>query len=41
MLIVAGFLLVYPHRTADAVGFGLIALVLAWQILRRKEAPRH
>jgi TRAP-type uncharacterized transport system fused permease subunit len=41
MLIVAGFLLVYPHRTSDAIGFGLIALVLAWQYMRRKEAPRR
>jgi TRAP transporter 4TM/12TM fusion protein len=41
MLIVAGFLLVYPHRTTDAVGFGLIVLVFAWQFVRRKEVPRH
>jgi TRAP transporter 4TM/12TM fusion protein len=41
MLIVAGFLLVYPHRTADTVGFGLILLVLAWQFVRRKEVPRR
>jgi TRAP-type uncharacterized transport system fused permease subunit len=39
MLIGAGFLLVYPHRAADAAGFGLIAMVLAWQYLRRKEVP--
>jgi TRAP transporter 4TM/12TM fusion protein len=41
MLIVAGFLLVYPNRIADAAGFGLIALVLAWQFMRGKQAPRH
>jgi TRAP transporter 4TM/12TM fusion protein len=38
MLIAAGFLLVYPHRTADVIGFGLIALVLGWQFTRRKQA---
>jgi len=41
MLIIAGFLLVYPDRTTDAVGFGLIALVLAWQYMRRQEVPRR
>jgi TRAP transporter 4TM/12TM fusion protein len=39
MLIVAGFLLVYPHRAADIVGFGLIVLTLAMQWLRREPAP--
>jgi TRAP transporter 4TM/12TM fusion protein len=41
MLIVAGFLLVYPHRVADATGFGLIVLVLALQFARRKGARQH
>jgi TRAP transporter 4TM/12TM fusion protein len=38
MLIAAGLLLVYPHRAADATGFGLIALVFGLQLLRRKSA---
>jgi TRAP transporter 4TM/12TM fusion protein len=38
MLIVAGFLLVYPHRVADLAGFGLIVLALAMQWLRRDRA---
>jgi TRAP transporter 4TM/12TM fusion protein len=36
MLIAAGLLLVYPHRAADATGFGLIALAFGLQLLRRK-----
>jgi TRAP transporter 4TM/12TM fusion protein len=31
MLVVAGILLVYPHKSFDAVGFGLILVVLAMQ----------
>jgi TRAP transporter 4TM/12TM fusion protein len=38
MLIAAGLLLVYPHRAADATGFGLIALAFGLQLLRRKSA---
>jgi TRAP transporter 4TM/12TM fusion protein len=37
-LIVAGVLLVYPKATYDFVGFGLVALVLALQWLRRKDS---
>ena len=42
MLIAAGFLLVYPSVTADLVGFVLVALVVAAQLLRRpaRTAPR-
>ena len=36
MLIVAGFALVYPGLIADLVGFGLLALVLAMQAMRRE-----
>jgi TRAP transporter 4TM/12TM fusion protein len=35
MLIAAGFALVYPTATADMVGFGLVVLVVALQLLRR------
>src|SRR5436309_2294415 len=35
MLIVAGFLLVYPKALFDAVGFALVVLVLVMQWLRR------
>jgi TRAP-type uncharacterized transport system fused permease subunit len=35
MLIVAGFLLVYPTALFDAIGFGLVALVVLTQWLRR------
>jgi TRAP transporter 4TM/12TM fusion protein len=38
MLIVAGFLLVYPGAIADAAGFALVVLVLALQWLRRTPA---
>jgi TRAP transporter 4TM/12TM fusion protein len=36
MLLVAGVLLVYPKTLFDAIGFGLVAIVLASQWLRRK-----
>ncbi len=39
MFIVAGFALVYPSATADLVGFGLVAAVLARQYFRRELAP--
>ena len=39
MLIVAGFLLVYPKAMFDAIGFALVALVVLMQWLRRGEAP--
>jgi TRAP-type uncharacterized transport system fused permease subunit len=39
MLVVAGFLLVYPKLWADLVGFGLVALVIVMQMLRRVPAP--
>ena len=39
MLIVAGFALVYPSATADVIGFGGVALVLASQLLRKSPAP--
>jgi len=38
MLIVAGFLLVYPKAMFDAIGFALVALVLLLQWLPRKRA---
>ncbi len=39
MLIAAGFALVYTHRISDMIGFGLIAAVVAMQLLRRPPAP--
>lgn len=39
MLIAAGFALVYTHRISDMIGFGLIAAVVAMQLLRRPAAP--
>jgi TRAP transporter 4TM/12TM fusion protein len=39
MLLVAGFALVYPGLAADLVGFGLAALVLTMQWMRRGTAP--
>jgi TRAP transporter 4TM/12TM fusion protein len=36
MFIVAGFALVYPTAIADVIGFGLVVLALAMQILRRR-----
>jgi TRAP-type uncharacterized transport system fused permease subunit len=38
MLIVAGFLLVYPKAMFDAIGFALVAVVLYTQWLRRDRA---
>jgi len=41
MLLVAGVLLVYPKTLFDAVGFGLVAIVLATQFMvKRREFPR-
>ncbi len=37
MLIVAGLLLVYPIALYDIVGFGLMALVIVLQKLRKEE----
>ena len=39
MLLAAGFALVYPTRTADLIGFGLIALAFGLQTMRREPAP--
>jgi TRAP transporter 4TM/12TM fusion protein len=39
MLIVAGFLLVYPSKLFDAIGFGLVAVVLAMQWFRKPSTP--
>ena len=39
MLIVAGFLLVYPKAMFDAIGFVLVALVVAMQWMRRDPVP--
>ena len=39
MLVVAGFLLVYPKALFDAIGFALVALVVAMQWMRRDPAP--
>jgi TRAP-type uncharacterized transport system fused permease subunit len=39
MLIVAGFLLVYPKAAFDAIGFALVVLVLFMQWLRRSSVP--
>jgi TRAP transporter 4TM/12TM fusion protein len=38
MLIAAGLALVYPTTTADIVGFGFFALVVAMQLLRKRTA---
>jgi TRAP transporter 4TM/12TM fusion protein len=38
MLVVAGFLLVYPKAMFDAIGFALVALVVLMQWLRRDRA---
>ncbi len=40
MLIVAGFLLVYPKAMFDAIGFVLVALVVLMQWLRRGRAEK-
>jgi TRAP transporter 4TM/12TM fusion protein len=37
MLVVAGFLLVYPKALFDAIGFGLFAIVLVMQWKKREE----
>jgi TRAP transporter 4TM/12TM fusion protein len=39
MLIVAGFMLVYPKAMFDVIGFVLFALVVAMQLMRRDPAP--
>jgi len=39
MLLVAGVLLVYPKTLFDAVGFGLVAIVLATQFLVKRQEP--
>ncbi len=41
MLLIAGVALVYPGWRADMVGFGLVALALAMQALRRVPAPAN
>jgi TRAP transporter 4TM/12TM fusion protein len=40
MLIAAGLALVYPTTTADVVGLGLFAIVIAMQVLRMRTARR-
>jgi TRAP transporter 4TM/12TM fusion protein len=39
MLLVAGVLLVYPKTLFDAIGFGLVAIVLAMQWLQKPSKP--
>jgi TRAP transporter 4TM/12TM fusion protein len=39
MLVVAGFLLVYPKALFDAIGFALVALVVAMQWFRKPSIP--
>jgi TRAP-type uncharacterized transport system fused permease subunit len=39
MLVVAGFLLVYPKAMFDAIGLGLVALVVVLQLARRVRGP--
>jgi TRAP transporter 4TM/12TM fusion protein len=41
MLIVAGFLLVYPKALFDVVGFALVALVVVIQWFKGRELARH
>jgi TRAP transporter 4TM/12TM fusion protein len=41
MLIVAGFMLVYPKALFDAVGFALVALVVAIQWFKGRELAHH
>ena len=36
LLVAAGFLLVYPKAMFDVIGFGMVALVVAMQLLRRQ-----
>ena len=40
MLVAAGFLLVYPKAMFDLIGFGLVAVVAALQLLRRPPATK-
>jgi TRAP-type uncharacterized transport system fused permease subunit len=40
MLVVAGFLLVYPKALFDVIGFGLVALVVVMQLMRRRAGAR-
>src|SRR5688572_14560705 len=40
MLILAGFLMVYPTATSDLIGFVLAGLAALLQLLRREAAPR-
>ncbi len=40
MFIVAGFALVYPSIVADVIGFGLVALAVAMQMLRKSTPPK-
>jgi len=39
MLVVAGFLLVYPKAMFDAIGFTLVVIVLATQWFRKPSTP--
>ena len=39
MFVVAGFALVYPTAIADLIGFGLVVIALAMQVLRRRALP--
>ena len=39
MLVIAGVALVYPGWHADAIGFGLVVVALALQLIRRKAVP--
>ena len=39
LLLVASVLLVYPDKYFDAVGFGLVVIVLASQWLRKPSIP--
>jgi TRAP transporter 4TM/12TM fusion protein len=42
LLVIAGFLLVYPKAMSDVVGFGMVALVAAMQWLRPQvESPKR
>ena len=39
MFIIAGFALVYPGWVADILGFGLVAVALVLQLLRKQAQP--
>ena len=39
MLLIAGVALVYPGWRADVIGFGLVVVALALQLIRRKAVP--